>query len=66
MVADVERGSVTFNAILPATATAITISGNGDGARVKLDVANDDLAEVMKLVLFQGQLLKVTVEAIDG
>ena len=57
--------TVSFLATLPSVAAAISISGNGDGARVKLDVANDDLPQVMKLVLFQGQLLRVTVEAVE-
>jgi hypothetical protein len=57
-----ETTGVTFRGILPNTQTAISISGNGDGARVKIDVPQEDLAEVLKLVLYQGQLLKVTVE----
>lgn len=54
-----------FAATLPDIQSAISVSGAGNGARIKLDVPNSDLAEVLKLVLYQGQLLKVKVEVIE-
>jgi len=56
---------IRFTAVLPNTQTAISISGTGDGARVKLDVANEDLAQVLRLVLLQGHALEVTIKGIS-
>lgn len=60
-----ETRQVTFRAVLPNVQSAISISGNGDGARVKLDIPQEDLAQAITLALFQGQLLKVTIESVE-
>jgi hypothetical protein len=54
--------AITFNATIPALQSAITISGNGDGARIKLDVSENEMNEVVRLLSLRGQLLRVTVE----
>ncbi|HHW13487.1 MAG TPA: hypothetical protein GXX28_00965 [Firmicutes bacterium] len=51
-----------FRASLPAIQSAVSVSGNGDGARVKLDIPESDLAEAMKLMLLRGVAFTVTVE----
>lgn len=54
---------VTFSASLPAIQSAISISGNGDGARLKLDIPNSD-ADVIPLIqmFFAGVPFSVTFE----
>lgn len=58
--------SFSFFASLPPIQSAITFDGNGDGARVKLDLSR---AESGAAVLLQqkgaGKLLKVTVEVLE-
>ena len=54
---------ITFSASLPSVQAAIKISGNGDGARIQLDIPQTHIAEAVKMTMMQGQLLKVTVEA---
>ena len=51
---------VTFKASLPAVHGAIDIHGS-DGVRVKLDVDEQSLLQALKLVMFKGQVLDVTV-----
>ena len=51
---------VTFKASLPAVHGAIDIHGS-DGVRVKLDVDEQSLPQALKLVMFKGQVLDVTV-----
>ena len=55
---------VEFQATLPDVHTAIAISGDGS-SKIRLDVPDCDLPEVMKLVLFKGQSFKVTITSED-
>lgn len=59
------ENKITFVASLPAIASALNISGNGDGARIKLDVPGTDLPQVLKLTLMTGQAFKVTIEPME-
>jgi len=52
---------VTFLASIPPLQSALTISGDG-GARIKLDVDDSNVAPLLKLLLWRGELLRVTVE----
>lgn len=54
---------VAFSASLPAIQSAISISGNGDGARLKLDIPMSD-ADVIPLIqmYFAGVPFRVTFE----
>ena len=54
---------VEFSASLPPIQSALSIGG--DGARLKLDIPETDLAQVLKLVLLKNQAFKVTVETED-
>ena len=54
---------IKFMASLPNIQSALSIGG--DGARLKLDVPETDLAQVLKLVLLKGVAFKVTVETED-
>lgn len=61
MSADDQR--VTFVASLPPIQSAITLDGQGDGARIKLDVPRHDVGEVLKLqLLFTERVFRVTIE----
>jgi hypothetical protein len=51
---------IEFIASLPDIQSAISVGG--DGARIKLDIPESELASVIKLVLLKGQAFKVTIE----
>lgn len=49
-----------FVGSIPDLQSALTISGHGEG-RLKLDIPESELAEVLKLIAFgRGQALRVT------
>jgi len=51
----------SFHAILPDIQSAINFSGAGNGARIKLDVSETEIAEVVKLMLLRGKIFKVDI-----
>jgi len=53
---------ITFSASLPEIQSAISVGG--DGARIKLDIPETDLAEVIRLVTMKGQAFQVTITPI--
>lgn len=54
---------ISFAAILPAIQSAIQVSGNGDGARIKLEVPGSDVLQALRLLGLTGKVFTVTVEA---
>ena len=54
---------IEFTASLPPILSAINLDGNGDGARIRLDVPRSDITEVLKLQELAGQTFKVTIES---
>jgi hypothetical protein len=52
---------VTFLASFPNIQTAIRVAGDG-GARILLDIPEDELPAIARLLLMRGQVLRVTVE----
>ena len=54
---------IKFHASLPDIQSAISI---GEGARIKIDVPETDLPEVMKLVLMRGKSFTIKVEEESG
>lgn len=52
----------SFIASLPPIQSAISVSGQGDGARIKLDIPQSELAAIINLQLLSGQSFKVTIE----
>lgn len=52
---------IEFNASLPPIQSAINLDGQGDGARVKLDVPRTDIEAVLKLQGLSGQVFKVVI-----
>ena len=61
-----EMEKIEFIASLPPIQSAVSVSGNGDGARVKLDVPGSEMSEVLKLLLLTGKSFKVTIEEINS
>lgn len=54
-----------FSASIPPLASAVNVSGEG-GARIKLDVPESDLAEVMKLIAYgRERELRVVVRGVN-
>lgn len=54
--------TVTFTASLPPIQSAISMDGNGDGARIKLDIPRSDAGAVLLLQhYFSGQAFEVTI-----
>jgi len=53
-----------FIASLPPIASAIQISGLGDGAIIKLDIPASELYSIVQLQLLAGKVFKVTIEEI--
>jgi hypothetical protein len=51
----------SFECSLPDIMSAISISGAKNGIRLKIDVPEIYLSEVMKMVLLRGQSFKVDV-----
>jgi hypothetical protein len=54
---------IQFTAALPPIQSAISVGG--DGARIKLDIPETDLAQALKLVMLKGKAFRVTIEADD-
>ena len=52
---------IEFNASLPPIQSAINLDGQGDGARVKLDIPRTDVEAVLKLQALSGQSFKVVI-----
>ena len=56
---------IQFMASLPPITSAISVSGIGEGARVKLDIPATEMLAVVQLQLLCGQVFKVTIEKVD-
>ncbi len=52
---------IVFVASIPDIQSAISLSGEGS-SRVKIDVSESEVAEVVKLLAYRGQSFKVTIE----
>ena len=53
---------IEFMASLPPITSAILVSGNNEGARIKLDVPASELYAIVQLQLLFNQSFKVTIE----
>jgi hypothetical protein len=56
--------SLTFLASIAPLQSAIQISHDG-GARVKIDIPEDEMPAIVRLMLYRGKRLKITLEALD-
>ena len=52
--------SATFRASFPPVLSAIRMAGDG-GMRIMLDIPETDMAEALKLLMWKGSVLRVTV-----
>jgi len=55
---------LTFIASIAPLQSAITIAHDG-GARVKIDIPEDEMPAIVRLMLYRGQRLRITLEALD-
>lgn len=55
----------SFIASLPPIQSAIKIDGNGDGARIQMEVPGSELAAIIKMQVLCGKAFKVTIEETD-
>lgn len=53
-------------ASLPPIQSAISLDGQGDGARIKLDVPRSEIEAVLRLQGLAGQSFKVKIECEDN
>jgi len=52
--------SITFEAVIPSTVSAIRIHGD-EGMRLTLDVDETNLPEALQIVCWRGEPLRVTI-----
>ena len=55
---------LTFTASIAPLQSAITIASDG-GARVKIDIPEDEMPAIVRLMLYRGMPLRVTIEALE-
>ena len=56
---------LTFLASIAPLQSAITIASDG-GARVKIDIPESEMPAIVRLMLYRGQRLRITLEIDDG
>ena len=56
---------ISFLAIIDDTASALKISGSGNGGKLILAFDDTQIPEALKAVLLREQLLRVTIEVAD-
>ena len=56
---------IQFLAIIDDTASALKISGSGNGGKLILAFDDTQIPEALKAVLLREQLLRVTIEVAD-
>lgn len=57
--------AIEFIASLPPIQSAISLSGDENGARVKLDIPEQYRLQVMQLSALSGVAFKVTIEPLE-
>lgn len=55
---------LTFLASIAPLQSAITIASDG-GARVKIDIPEDEMPAIVRLMMLRGMVLKITIEPAD-
>jgi hypothetical protein len=60
----ISASGVSFRASIPPTEQAIKIHGEG-GARLLIDIAEDDLPAFLPALAMRGKVLRVTLEEHD-
>jgi hypothetical protein len=57
-----ELNKIEFIATLPPIQSAINLDGQGDGARIKLDIPASEIDQVLKLQRLAGKTFRVIIE----
>ena len=55
--------SITFEAVIPSTVSAIRIHGD-EGMRLTLDIDETNLPEALQIVCWRGGPIRVTIEPV--
>lgn len=56
---------ISFSASFPSIQSAIIISGDGNGVRIKLDIPETDLLPFLQSIAMRQTAFKVTIEPIE-
>ena len=56
---------ISFLASMPDIQSWLTIHGKDGIGRIKLDTPSSELAQVLKMTMMAGKLLRVTVEEVE-
>ncbi len=56
---------ISFRASFPSIQSAIVISGDGNGVRIKLDIPEVDLIPFLQSIAMRQTAFKVTIEPLD-
>ena len=65
-ITNIAIDKIEFVASLPPIQSAINIDGQGNGARIKLDIPASEMLQVIQLQTMIGNAFKVTIEKIDN
>jgi len=63
-ITNIAIDKIEFVASLPPIQSAINIDGQGNGARIKLDIPASEMLQVVQLQTMIGNAFKVTIEKI--
>lgn len=55
---------LTFIASIAPLQSAITVASDG-GARVKVDIPEEEMPAIVRLMLFRGKVLRITIEEVQ-
>lgn len=56
---------IEFIASFPPIQSAIKVTGDGNGARIQLDIPEIEIIQAMHLIAMRGMALKVTIEELE-
>lgn len=59
-----QEDKVTFTASIAPLQSAITVASDG-GARVKIDIPESEMPAIVRLMLYRGMAIRVTVEPVQ-
>ena len=57
-----DKVKIEFTASLPPIQSAILINGAGDGARIKLDIPQSEILQVLELQKLTNKIFSVIIE----
>jgi hypothetical protein len=57
---------IEFIATLPPIQSAMSVSGNGDGMRIKLDIPESEVPKAIRLMLLANTAFKVQITEMDS